>query len=426
MGFFAFFWCEKLILTVADNYDIMIKNNHIDIKNISHGITDDKGRSGSENKKDREGEETVRLPKTTYEREMHMRRLMSMMLCTALTGSMLAGCSSKPAGPAATKAEEKASAETQAEAETPAAGEAADLPSYTFKLGFHTVEDSVRGEMATEFKRILEEKSGGRLTVEIYPSETLGSEQEMIEAVKIGAIDFSLPGGGAMSNVDPIFGSVSLPFFMSSYEEFHEQADGELGEYWAKVAEENGYVLLSIGDLGFAQITNNKRSIYSVADMQGLKMRSPNEPVLINSFQSLGAAVTTLPFTEIYMALSQGVVDGQFNPLDAIYQTKFHEVQDYLTMVNIFCYNINFIASRQTWDKLDPEAQAIIQEAAEAAKEISRKYYEEADAEYMEKLKPHFKEITYPDVEEFRKAVQPVYDEYAKTVAPEYAEKFLK
>lgn len=353
-----------------------------------------------------------------------MRKLLSVALSTVLAVSLLAGCSTKPAETRVSGAADTAKETGEKPAEKPA-DNSADLKSYTFKLGFHTVEDSVRGEMAAEFKRVLEEKSGGRLTVEIYPSETLGNEQEMIEAVKIGAIDFSLPGGGAMSNVDPVFGSISLPFFMSSYEKFHEQADGALGDYWKKVAEDNGYVLLSIGDLGFAQITNNKRPIYTVEDMQGLKMRSPNEPVLINSFQSLGAAVTTLPFTEIYMALSQGVVDGQFNPLDAIYQTKFHEVQDYLAMVNMFCYNINFITSTQLWDSLDPEAQAIVQEASDAAKEVSRTYYEEADAEYLEKLKPHFKEITTPDVDEFRKAVQPVYDEFAKTVPADYAEQFL-
>ncbi|MCI8664178.1 MAG: DctP family TRAP transporter solute-binding subunit [Hungatella sp.] len=359
-----------------------------------------------------------------------MRKLWSLSISAALAVSLLTGCgsSSKPAESTAapTQAQTETKAESGEKAESQASAGSSELKSYTFKLGYHTVEDSVRGEMANEFKRIVEEKSGGRLKVELYPSETLGNEQEMIEAVKIGAVDFSLPGGGAMSNVDPVFGSISLPFFMSGYDAFHEQADGELGEYWGKVAEENGYKLLSIGDLGFAQITNNKRPINTVEDLKGLKMRSPNEQVLINSFQNLGAAVTTLPFTEIYMALSQGVVDGQFNPLDAIYQTKFHEVQDYLAIVNIFCYNINFITNKALWDGLDPEAQDIIQEAADAAKEISREYYTSADTEYLELVTPHFKEITYPELEEFRKAVQPVYDEFAQSVPADYAEKFLK
>lgn len=348
-----------------------------------------------------------------------MKKLLAIGLSVAMAASLLAGCGSKETA-------KPASGQGDAKAEAGAKEADKELKSYTFKLGFQTVEDSVRGEMSAEFKKIVEEKSGGRLKVEIYPSEALGNEQEMIEAVKIGAVDFSLPGGGAMSNVDAVFGSVSLPFFMSGYDQFHQQADGELGDYWKKTAEDNGYKLLSIGDLGFAQLTNNKRAIHSVEDLKGLKMRSPNEPVLINSLQSLGAAVTTLPFTEIYIALSQGVVDGQFNPLDSIYQTKFYEVQDYLAIVNMFCYNINFITSTKLWDELDPEAQSIIQEAADAAKEVSREYYKTADAEYLEKLSPNFKEITTPDAAEFRQAVQPVYDEYAKGVPADYAEKFLK
>lgn len=303
---------------------------------------------------------------------------------------------------------------------------AAEPPKYVFKLGFNTTEDTVRGEMAKEFKRILEEESEGRMTVEIYPAEALGSEQEMIESVKFGALDFSLPGGGAMSNVNPIFGSLSLPFFFTGFDDFHTQADGELGDYWKQAAEKDGYKLLEICDLGFAQITNNKCAINSLDDMKGMKMRSPNENVLVTTMKSLGASVTTLPFTEIYLALQQGVVDGQFNPLDSIYATKFYEVQDYLAIVNIFCYNINFITSTKLWDKLDPADQAIIQKAATAAKEVSRDYYVTADAKYLEMMQDSFKEITQPDTAPFRAAVQGVYDEFAKQVPADYAEKFLK
>lgn len=353
-----------------------------------------------------------------------MKKNISILLALTLAFSTLAGCGGSSSGSSAPAP----AGGSQAPA-SGASGEApanTDLKSYTFKLGFNTNEDSVRGAMAQEFKRVLEEESNGRLTVEIYPAEALGSEQEQIESVKIGAQDFSFPGGGAMSNVDKVFGAISLPFFTKGYDDFHAKADGELGEYWKNVAEQNGYKILSICDLGFAQITNSKRPINTVADMQGLKMRSPNESVLINSMQSLGASVTTLPFTETYMALQQGVVDGQFNPMDAIYQTKFHEVQDYMAMVNIFCYNINFITSTKLWDSLDDEAKQIIQKGADAAKEVSRTYYQQADQEYLDKLTEGFKEITEPDVTPFRAACQPVYDEYAKTVPADFAEKFLK
>lgn len=294
------------------------------------------------------------------------------------------------------------------------------LKSYTFKLGFNTTAESVRGKMAAEFKRILESDSNGRLKLEIFPAEALGTEQEQIEGVLVGSQDFSFPGGGAMANVDPIFGAITLPFLTTGYEDAHSKMDGAIGDYWKKTAQTHGYKILGFGDLGFAQITNAKQAIKSVSDMHGLKMRSPNEPVLIGSMQSLGASVVTLPFTELYLALQQGVADGQFNPLDAIYQTKFHEVQDYLAIVNIFCYNINFITSDKLWNELDEEAKNIVQSAADAAIQVSREYYMNADAEYLEKLKPYFKEITHPDTSEFRKAVKPVYDSFAKKVPADF------
>lgn len=296
------------------------------------------------------------------------------------------------------------------------------LKSYTFKLGFNTTAESVRGEMAKEFKRILESESNGRLKVEIFPAEALGSEQEQIEGVLVGSQDFSFPGGGAMANVNRVFGAISLPFLTTGYDDAHSKMDGAIGDYWKKTAESHGYKLLGIGDLGFAQITNAKKPVNSVADMRGLKMRSPNEPVLIGSMQNLGASVVTLPFTELYLALQQGVADGQFNPLDAIYQTKFHEVQDYLAIVNIFCYNINFITSQKLWNELDAEAKTIVQKAADSAIQISRQYYINADAKYLDMLRPYFKEITQPDTSEFRKAVAPVYENFAKNVPSDFME----
>ncbi len=301
-------------------------------------------------------------------------------------------------------------------------GSTSELKSYTFKLGYNTTEDSVRGEMSKEFKSIIEEESNGRLKVELYPAEALGSEQEQIEGVLVGSQDFSLPGGGAMSNVDPAFGAASLPFLTTGYDDAHAKMDGEIGDYWKEIAVGHGYKILGFGDLGFAQITNSKRPINSVEDMKGLKMRSPNEPVLIGSMQNLGASVATLPFTEVYLSLQQGVVDGQFNPMDAIYQTKFHEVQDYMAVVNMFYYNIDFITSEKLWNELDDEAKEIVQKAADAAIQVSRQYYVNADAEYLDKLEGSLKEITKPDTTEFRKAVQPVYDEFSKKVPAEFAE----
>lgn len=329
-------------------------------------------------------------------------RLLSLMLVFVLMLSV--GCSQKSDAP---------KEPTQEQAKEPAQEPAKEPEkTYTFKFGFNTVEESVRGVAANAFKDYVEEKTEGRVKIEIYPSEALGSEPEMVEALQVGALDFQLMGGGQLSNVIPEYGILSLPFIVKDFKEAHALLDGPYGDNLKKLAEEKMDIkVLSFSDLGFAQVTNNVRPINSPADLAGVKMRAPNEPVLINTFRLLDASVTTMPFTEVYLGLSQGAIEGQFNPLDAIYETKFHEVQDYLAVLNLFYYPLNFGMSKQVWDTLEPELQKIIQEGAYIARDAGRKYAEEKQASMVETLKPHFKEITYPDTTPFREKVQSLYDE---------------
>lgn len=290
--------------------------------------------------------------------------------------------------------------------------------TYKWRIGYHTVPGSVRDLSAKEFKRVVEEKSKGRVKVELFPGSSLGNEQEMIEMVKAGGLDFSLPGGGALQNLVKEYAVLTLPFMFSNYDEAHAVLDSQTGDRLKKMAEQHNLKVLSFCDLGFAQITNNKRPIKTPDDLAGLKIRSPKEPSSIATFKALGAAVSTMPFSEVYMALSQKVVDGQFNPLDAIYDTKFYEVQDHLAITNHFFYNYEFMMSKKLYDSLDPELQKIVQEAANAAMEVSRKFYKEKDAEMLTKLKPHFKEITNPDLAAFRNKLNPLYDTEFKDIVP--------
>ncbi len=343
------------------------------------------------------------------------KRMAAMTAAIVMITAGLTGCSDSKA-PETTKAEIQQ--EEKETADAVEAGEAADGIEYKeqkFQLGYNTVEDSVRGEMARAFKEYLETRSGGKITVELFPAGTLGSEQEMTEMVKIGTLDFTLPGCSNMSNVDPSFSAVSLPFLVKNFEEAHKLQDGELGDALKELAQSYGYRILGWGDLGMAQITNNKKAINSVSDMAGLKMRSPNEEASIKTFESLGCSVSTLAFSELYLGMSQGVVDGQFNPIDAIYQQKFYEVQDYLALCNIFYYGINFVMSDSKFASLDEDTQRLILEAAAEAQAVSREYAGDADARYLDMIKDEggFKEITTPDTTEFAEAVKSVYDMFA-------------
>lgn len=292
--------------------------------------------------------------------------------------------------------------------------------TYKWKLGFNTVAGSIRDVAAKEFKKIVETKSNGQITVAIFPGEALGSEQEMIEAVKVGALDFQLCGGTALQNLVKEVTPPTLPFMVKNYDEAHALLDGPYGDYVRQKAAVHNLQILSYLDLGFAQMTNNKRPIRVPDDLKGIKMRSPNEPTSIATFKALGSAVSTMPFSEVYLALSQGVVDGQFNPLDAIYDTKFHEVQKYLAITNHFYYYIHFMMNKKLWDGLPANLKGVVQEGANAAKQVSRDWFKKKDAEMLEKLKPSFQEITYPNIAEFQAKLAPFYkDELSKMVPAE-------
>lgn len=339
-----------------------------------------------------------------------MKKLIAMILTLAMVFALCAcGQSSTPAAAPAGDA---------------AASDAADKPTYHFQIGYNTVEDSVRGEMAKAFKEYIESASDGRMTIDIFPAATLGDEQQMVEMVKLESLDFTLPGVTALSNVNSNFGSYSLPFLSDNYDQAHALLDGEYGDVLKGLAIDSGYKIVGWGDLGSVQITNNVRPINSLADMKGINMRCPNEEVSLATFQALGCVTTTLAFSELYLGLSQGVVDGQYNPIDAIYQNSFTEVQDYLAVVNIYIYGIAMIMNNSKFDSMSAEDQQIILDGAAKAQEVSREYCATADADYMQKVIDEncFKEITYPDTAEFKEAVASVYDNYLPSCDPRIVE----
>ncbi|WP_017186161.1 TRAP transporter substrate-binding protein [Alkalibacillus haloalkaliphilus] len=298
-------------------------------------------------------------------------------------------------------------------------GEGYTGESYQWSIGYNTPEDSVRGEAARAFKDVVESQTDGAVTIEMHEGETLGTEPEMLEQVNSGALDMQLVGGGGMQNIVPEYATLALPFMVEDFDEAYAVLDGEIGDELKDMARESGFEVLAHTDLGFAQITNNVKPVSSPEDMEGITIRSPDEPSSISTFEQLGANVTTLAFTELYMGLQQGTADGQFNPLDAIYENNFHEVQDYLTLTNHFYYHVNFIMNADLFESLDSELQEIVLEGAEAARDVSREYTQEMEVEMLDTLEDEFVEIEEsPDLDAFRDAID--YSEFYDIVGEDF------
>ncbi|WP_233499199.1 TRAP transporter substrate-binding protein [Bacillus weihaiensis] len=281
------------------------------------------------------------------------------------------------------------------------------------------LENDSKGAAAKAFKEYVEKESDGRITIEFFPNETYATSPEMIEAVQVGALEMAIPGANELANVVPEYAALSLPFLTEGFEEAHAILDGPIGDELEAKADAQGFKSLNDVELGFTQITNNVRPIEKPEDLEGIKMRSPNDVSLIETFKALGSSVSTMAYTEIYNGLSQGVIDGQFNPLMNIFDQNMHEVQDYLAMTNHTYYYCYMILNKDVFESLDEDLQKIVLEASEKAKVASRELIQQNEEEYVEKAKSEFKEITYPDLVPFQEAVKPVYKEVEEVMGAE-------
>ncbi len=283
--------------------------------------------------------------------------------------------------------------------------------TYKWKMGWNSgLENTPRGTFAQAFKDYIEKESEGRIEIEFFPNETYATSQEMIEAVQMGALEMQIVGTNMVGNVIPQYSALSLPFLTKGFDEAHAVLDGPIGDKLNKLGEDHKMKVIGNLDLGFTQITNNIRPINSPEDLKGVKMRSPNDKSLIETFKAFGATVSTMAYTEIYSGLSQGVIDGQFNPLFHIFDQNMNEVQDYLAMTNHIYYYAYTIMNNDLFNSLDADTQQLVLDAGKHATEAARKYVADNDAALLDKAKDGaFKEITYPDLAPFQEAVIPVY-----------------
>lgn len=299
----------------------------------------------------------------------------------------------------------------------PAAIAASFMPAFAnaaeqmITLGWNTnVENTPRGVAATAFKEYIESNSDGKLGVTLYPNETFGTQEEMIDAIQIGALDAQIVGSVMMDGIVPQYSVLSLPFLLRNQEEAYAVFDSEIGESLAGMGEEHGFKVIGNVDMGFSQITNNVRAINSLEDLEGVQMRAPSNRSDIETLRNLGSSVSTMAYTELYTGLSQGVIDGQFNPLANIYEQNMHEVQDYLAMVNLTYLYSYFVFGNHAFNSLDEGLQQVVLDAGTIATSAARDFTSSNNERNVELASERFDEVTYPDTAPFAEAVQPVYD----------------
>ncbi len=292
------------------------------------------------------------------------------------------------------------------------------LAAKTIKVGHgHSISHPVHLGFEV-FKELLEKKSGGDLKVEIFPNSQLGSEAEMAEMCKLGTMQGVM--FGRFESMGMELYTPALPFMFKDYEQVNRVLSGPIGDYLASFTEDNGLKLLGWAHSGFRQITNNVRPVKSPADLEGLKMRTPPLENILQAMGSFGANVTPIAYSELYMALKTGVVDGQENPWVNIVSEKMYEVQKYATAINYIYMPGPFCVGLEWWEGLSAEDQKMIAEAAKVATMYTNYVTESSDAAYKQKCIDEGMEIyVLNDAERqaFINMTQPVYDYFIKAGA---------
>ena len=303
---------------------------------------------------------------------------------------------------------------------------AADPGVIEMKLG-HFAADSHPGNLAAKmFAEGVEKRTNGKIKVTIYPNNALGSPPEVLEQNILGAVDMSLPTQGQLGKYSKKFNCVMLPFMFANYSQADKVLDGKFIEWAVPDLEKAGLVFLSNWEWGFRNLTNNKHPVNKPEDVKGLKVRTPPELPTQAAMEALGAVVATINFNELQMALKQGVVDGQENPVAVIYSNKLNEAQKYLAMTGHNYNTMVHVISRKTWDKLSPEQQNIVKEESHKAGEYMRKEVRDAEADQIKQLQAQGMEVTYPDRALFKAMMGPAYDRMKPIAGEENIAAFIK
>lgn len=297
------------------------------------------------------------------------------------------------------------------------------------RLAVVTPEERSLTQGLYKFAELVEEGTNGSIKAEVYPNGQLGGDREVLEGLQLGSIQGTTVSTGPVAQFAPRFTVFDLPFLFPNEEIAYEILDGDIGTNLLDDLSAQGIVGLNYWENGFRHLTNNVREIATVEDIKGLDIRTLENDLHIDFWRELGANPTPMAFTELFTGLQQGVVDGQENPVGNVTTTNFYEVQDYITKTN-HIYNASlFMISEKFWNTLTDEEKAVVQEAADEARDYQRTLNQQESVEAFAFLDEEGMTITELSLEENQKLfekVTPVYEKYSPIIGEEFVNELLE
>lgn len=352
-------------------------------------------------------------------RKRLMGKMTVLALAAALTTFSLAGCGSS--GGSQTTGETKDASATGGSEN--AADDGGDFQEMTIKLGHGSApaEDDPYHILATNFKANVEEATGGKVTVEIFPSGQLGGEMDSYEGLGMGTVDMCIATGNIFGLYNNKTTILDMPFLLKDEAAAERLLDSDMvAGLLDELSQTTGAVHLGWGSGGFRNIFNNIRPINTPADLNGVKLRVPETTIFVDTFSALGANVTPMTYSETYTGIQQKTIDGIEVPVGNGYTVGFYEVCNYLSMTRHFYNALSISISRKLYDDMTPQLQQVLKDAAVKAGQDQRLAVtanEEIQLDAMKEAGIQVNEIG--NIEDFRKLVKPIYDNYKNQISSE-------
>jgi C4-dicarboxylate-binding protein DctP len=275
--------------------------------------------------------------------------------------------------------------------------------------------DTPKGQAAEYFKKLVEERSNGDIKVEVYPNSSLFNDKDVMAPLMTNAVQMAAPSFSKFTKFAPSLQLVDLPFLFDDADHLHRVLQGEVGQKMRSDVGKKGLVGLAFWDNGFKQLSANKPLLWP-KDAEGLKFRIMSSKVLEAQFKAVGANPQVLPFSEVYSALQQGVVDACENPLSNFYTKKFYEVQSDLTMSNHGYLGYLVVTNKIFWNKLSDQQRELVSQAMNEATEYGNGLAQKMNMSYLQKVKDSGKTTVHTLTPEQRKA----WKEKMVTIYPEF------
>ncbi|MGM8364418.1 TRAP transporter substrate-binding protein [Virgibacillus sp. W0181] len=301
--------------------------------------------------------------------------------------------------------------------------------SYTIQAAHVVSTEATQHDMYLKFKELVEEKSDGRIEVEVYPDGQLGGEREMVENTQSGNIEITSPSVGVLANFSSALEVFDFPFIFKDIDAVYNVFDGDVGQNLLDGLEESGFVGLGFSENGWRHLSNSKGEIVTPEDAEGLKLRTMEVPMHIAFWKHIGANPTPMAFTEVFSGLSSGAVEGVENPFQLIYTGKFHEPSEYITTTgHIFDPEI-LIVNKDFFEGLPEEDQEILQSSADEAISHLRDLNADLDTELRKKLEDEgaiIRDLSDEEHDAWVEASIPFYEENADEVDKDMLIKLLE